>query len=75
MEIIIGLIVIAGVVYYIFRNNAKANEAVAPYKVEAKAVVAKVETEVKEEVAEVKEVVKKAKATVKKATTRKPKAK
>ena len=73
MEIIIGLIVIAGVVYYIFRNNAKANEAVAPYKVEAKAVVAK--AEVKEEVAEVKEVVKKAKATVKKATTRKPKAK
>jgi predicted negative regulator of RcsB-dependent stress response len=68
MEIIIGLIVIAGVVYYIFRNNAKANEAVAPYKVEAKAVVAKVETEVKADVAKVK-------ATVKKATTRKPKAK
>jgi hypothetical protein len=75
MEIIIGLIVIAGIVYYIFRNNTKVEEAVAPYKVEAKAAVAKVEAEVVKVEEEVVAVAKKAKATVKKATTRKPKAK
>lgn len=68
MEIIIGLVVVAVIAYFVFRRNSKVEAAVAPYKVEVKAEVAKVEEEV---VA----VVKKAKATVKKATTRKPKAK
>ena len=52
---------------FIKKFFAKAEEKAAPYKVEVKAEVAKVETEV---VA----VAKKAKATFKKASTRKPKA-
>ena len=52
---------------FIKKLFSKAEAVAAPYKVEAKAEVAKVE-------AEAVAVVKKAKATVKKASTRKPKA-
>jgi SHS2 domain-containing protein len=76
MEFIIGLIIVAAAAYFYYsKNKAKVDATVAPYKVEAKATVAKVEAEVVKVEEEVKAVVKKAKTTVKKATTRKPKAK
>lgn len=67
MEFIIGLIIVAVVVYFVFlRKKAEVVTEVAPYKVEAVEAVVVTET---------KPAVKKAKSTVKKATTRKPKAK
>ena len=57
---------------FIKKFFTKAEEVVAPYKVEAEAVVAKVEADVAKVEEEVVAVAKK--ATVKKATTRKPKA-